>query len=146
MDQTKWPYNPNSKSVDRQIDWQSANPLAFDSSIAIWKRVDAVDLKKLTDDARYRRVYSGLSAEQKETIQAAQDGRVPRSENVSKTGNEKDALLSLLQSVLDEASDAGDLSAKLKTIELRAKLNALLNQKQEEDRNIVINVITGVER
>lgn len=150
MPDDQFPYNPKSRSVATSIDWLKASPLAWDAPFPLWKKVSPVDLKRLQTEPRFARLYESLDAATKEKVQASIDGRTPDREPVAKAGSsasEKQNLLELLESVLMKADDAGDLTAELRAIELRGKLHALLTQKSsEEDRNITINIVTGIDR
>jgi hypothetical protein len=95
-------------------------------------------------------ILAKLSDEQREAIAAiAEERKENRAQPVKprKAISEKDTILAQLERVMDEADQAEDLTAKLRAIELRARLHALLNTKLNEDeRSITINVVTGVDR
>lgn len=89
-----------------------------------------------------------LSPECQEAAMAIIEGRREEKQKpVSKAGSKKDELLAKLAAIMEEAESDRDLGAQLKTVEMEAKLEALLNQKTtDEDRNVTINIVTGITR
>lgn len=147
----EFPYSPKSKHIGKSIDWTSASPLCWEQPFAIWKKVNPVDIKRLQSEPQNAKLYATLPDEVKERLQAVLEGRNPDAstyarKSPSRTSTEKDTLLSMLEGIMLEAGDAGDLTAKLRTVELRAKLHSLLTQKAVEDTVVNISVISGVDR
>lgn len=148
-----WPYDASSQSPPKGgIDWSAAAPGFEDAPLWVWRKVSKHDAELLLQDPRFADLLGSLSAEVKEVVQAVASGRkIGRSREPKASGakpkTEKDNLLMLVEELLADAEDQGDLTARVRGIELRAKLNSLLTQKTpEEDRTVVINVVTGVVR
>jgi hypothetical protein len=89
-----------------------------------------------------------LSPECQEAAMAIIEGRREEKQKpVAKAGSKKDELLAKLAAIMEEAESDRALGAQLKTVEMEAKLEALLNQKvSDDDRNVVINIVTGIVR
>jgi hypothetical protein len=146
-----WPYNPSSTSPPKRgILWANMHPDSLDAPLPVWRKVNKIDAAKLMSEPSLAGILAKLSDEQREAIAAiAEERKENRAQPVKprKAISEKDTILAQLERVMDEADQAEDLTAKLRAIELRARLHALLNTKLNEDeRNIVINVSTGVDR
>lgn len=148
MDVNLWPMNTSSLTPDTNVDWP---PVPFanlrTATPALIRKIQRNQLLLLKD--RNPLHWEELPADCREAAMAIIEGR--REERVKratkKDGSKKDELLSKLAAIMEEAEAGGDLSAQLKTVEMEAKLEALLNQRvTDEDRNVVINVITGVNR
>lgn len=145
---SKWPYDPANFSVASSINWMEADSLAFRSPIQVWKKVKASDANALRRDVRYKAIYASLDADTKAIIDSIADGApIRRPSPIQPKGDStKDDILGQVENVIADAEAEGDTTARLKGIELLAKLHQLLSQKPIEDKEIVINVVTGVER
>jgi hypothetical protein len=144
-----FPYNPKSLKPASSIDWAMANPLSWEAPFKVWKKVNVVDIQRLMSEPQNARIYKSLAPDVQEKLLAVAEGRNPvaAAPPPKKSGTEKEALLALLEKVLGEAEEAGDLTAALRTIELRAKIHSLLNTKVNEDERVItITVDTGVVR
>jgi len=146
-----WPYNPSSTSPPKRgILWANIHPESLDAPLPVWRKVSKIDAAKLMSEPSLAGILAKLSDEQREAIAAiAEERKENRAQPVKprKAISEKDTILAQLERVMDEADQAEDLTAKLRAIELRARLHALLNTKISEDEktiNIVVN--TGVKR
>jgi hypothetical protein len=128
-----FPYNPRSKSV---------------ASFAVWKRVAEVDLKRLKTEPRNAALWTSLSPEAKEKVQAALDRRNPEKagKETPAANSPKEKILARVDQAISEAEDDGDLTAKLRGLELVARIEKLLATQPTQDRETTINVITGVPR
>jgi len=147
VDANLWPSNLKSRTVDPHVDWpmvpgtniQTATP-------ALIRAVTRNQLLLLRD--RNPLHWELLSPECQEAAMAIIEGRREEKQKpVSKAGSKKDELLAKLAAIMEEAESDRDLGAQLKTVEMEAKLEALLNQKTtDEDRNVTINIVTGITR
>lgn len=150
MSENLWPYNPESHAVAKAIAWADAHPLAFQAKASVWKKLMHTDADKLRSDIRFRAIFSSLSAETQEIVNAVAERRpVERQKPVEKAGPRsiKDDIISRIEAVMQEAEEAGDITGQLRGVELIAKMHALLSQKTSEDDRVVnITVDTGVRR
>ena len=146
-----WPYNLRSLIPDPDIDWPQTDIDSMTSATPRMMRL--INRKKLLLlKERNQLHWEMVPPDAQEAALAIIEGRKPdkvvKEKDLSKsTGSKKDELLSEIESIIAEAESDRDLGAMLKGVEMKAKLEALLNQKTtEEDRNVTINVITGITR
>jgi hypothetical protein len=141
-DNANWPYNPASSKIAKVIDWSSASKEALSSARpGLIRKLDIRSLQQL--QTRFTSLWELLPPDCKDAAQTVISGGKPATVKAAKN-NKKDELLAEVEEVMADSIDDGSL--RLKAIELKAKLESLLNVKDTEDRNIVINVITGVNR
>jgi len=146
-----WPSNPDSPKVDATTDWSSVN---FDTIRAVTPQIiRKIPLPLLGQlNSRYEQLWQlmpkpcqdlglalleGRATVKKEPVHAAGKKEKPKSD--------RDVLLTMIEGVEDLAAD--DPSVLLKSIEVRAKLLALLNARPAEvDPTVTINIVTGIVR
>ena len=137
MDPHLWPMNLNSRTVDPHVDWpmvpgthiQTATP-------ALIRAVTRNQLLLLRD--RNPLHWELLSPECQEAAMAIIEGRREEKQKpVAKAGSKKDELLAKLAAIMEEAESDRDLGAQLKTVEMEAKLEALLSTKPREDTSSI---------
>ena len=166
-----FPYNADAQVMGRNIDWADADPKCAASGEKTWKKVEQKDALKLVSDPRFRRLLVSLPERIQEVVHAIAENRrvttpvavleeraaamqriaaaAPVSGKPAAQARQsvsKSDIIDAVVGVLKDADDAGDMSVKLKSIELLAKVEQLLGSKPQEDREITINVITGVPR
>lgn len=148
MDVNLWPMNPNSLTPDTNVDWPS---VPFEnmrtSTPALLRKMHRNHLLLLRD--RNMLHWDEVPADAKEAAVAIIEGRKEeRTKRITpKDSSKKSELLAKLAAIMEEAESDRDLNAQLKTVEMEAKLEALLNQKvTDEERSVVINVVTGIVR
>jgi hypothetical protein len=144
-----WPHDHKSGMVDREIDWLRASPLAFHAGPPMWKRIPKKDARALMGEESLRGIWMSLPQEIQEIVKEVAEGEEAKQRKARKeldNTHEKNDILKQIRETITEAEDAEDLTAKLRGIELLAKVQNLLTQKPQEDPTIIINVISGVER
>ena len=147
VDANLWPMNLNSRTVDPHVDWPMVPGMHVKTATpALIRAVTRNQLLLLRD--RNPLHWELLSPECQEAAMAIIEGRrEAKQKPVAKAGSKKDELLAKLAAIMEEAESDRDLGAQLKTVEMEAKLEALLNQKTtDEDRNVTINIVTGIQR
>lgn len=140
-----WPNDPKSTIVGTGIDWRAASPLAFNAPKTVWKRVQQQDALRLTEDPKYRPIFKTLPDDIQALILGIATNADKKEQERQEAAN-RDTILKEIDDAIKEAEDADDIAAKLRGLELKARLHQLLNQKPVEDTVVTINVITGVER
>jgi hypothetical protein len=149
-DSVKWPYNASGGQVALGIAWGDADPLAFQAKPHIWRKVSKEDAEKLRRDPRLTGIFRSLSPEIQEVVNAVAEARAahpatPASSPKKRTV--KDDMIDRIEQIIADAESDDDITGRLKGVEMLAKIHALLNQKQpDEERQVTINVITGVQR
>ena len=110
--------------------------------------MDAVDRNSLAElKEKYPHMWELIEASVREQLDCKIDGTpFTLLEKKAKPESAKDSILSQIEKVKDMALADSDLPGVLKSLELQAKLHALLTSKAEVDPVININVITGVPR
>lgn len=145
-----FPYNAKSTTWAKAIDWLKCDPLIGGAPARVWRKVTSADADMLRKDPRLRSIFAQLPDDIKEIVGAVAEGRQiakPAAAPKAAQKSEREIILDMIESVITESDETGDLTAKLRGIELRAKMASLLSQKTpDEERSIVINVVTGVER
>lgn len=145
-----FPYNAQSTTWAKAIDWLKCDPLIGGAPVRVWRKVTTADADMLRKDPRLRSIFAQLPDEIKEVVGAVAEGRSiakPVAATPKVVKSERDIILDMIESVIKESDETGDLTAKLRGIELRAKMASLLSQKTPDDeRTITINVVTGVPR
>lgn len=136
---------------DPNIDWQPVEATTLKNArVAIIKKVNVKHLTLLR--ARYKHLFGVMTPAAQEQATALIEGR-PADKAILATEDapvvpagedKKSKLLSQLTSLKGEAE--GDVAMMLKIIELEAKLDSLLNQKEKVDPVVSIYVDTGVRR
>lgn len=149
-----WPSNPKSLTPAKRIDWQPIPPETFQAArVALVRKVDKCWLELLA--TRYKHMFALMTPAAQEQVRAIIEGRKPDPdileteppltvEPTTKTGKTK--VLAEVERLKSEAAEGGDIASRIKLLELEAKLEALLHQKEQVDPVITINVITGVPR
>lgn len=145
MAKATWPNDHESKTVGTGIDWRAASPLAFRAPIAVWKRVAQQDALRLRDDPKYSPILKTLPEEVQAVIHEIADAVAKKREAEASEAN-KGTILAEIDQAIKEAEDGDDITAKLRGLELKAKLHQLLNPKTQEDQVVNIYVVTGVNR
>lgn len=142
-----WPYDPTSRDTATNIDWVRVHPQSMQSPARRWRRVALADLAKLSTHDAYKRVYDALPMEIKAEItrrlEHNEEADSPR-EDVPRSSKEQ--ILKRVDDTIEDAELDGDLVAKLRGLELMAKVEQLLSTKVQQDPQITINVITNVPR
>ena len=149
-----WPYDPTSQTPPKSgIVWSDAAPGFKEAPLKVWRKISKHDAVTLSTDPRCVAVFDSLAPEIKEAVSAVASGRPEEKrkaevkEPKAKPRTEKENLLEMLERVMEDAEQAEDLVARMRGIELRAKLHSLLTQRvSEDDRNVTINIVTGVNR
>jgi hypothetical protein len=83
-----------------------------------------------------------LKAEFTRRVEHREDADLPP----ERTKSSKEEILKRVDDTVNDAEQDGDLVAKLRGLELMAKVEQLLSTKERVDPNIVINIVTGVDR
>lgn len=141
----QFPYSPTSRKIATSIDWLLASSQSWDAPLSVWKKVPAKDIKRLTQEPKYARLYSSLPETVKEKLVAVMEER-PVATTPSRGGSTKEDILERIEAVLEDAESKGDTTGRLNGIKLLAQVQSLLNQKAEQDTTVNITVISGVER
>jgi hypothetical protein len=151
-----WPYDPTDNEPATAIDWTRADPVALNAKPAVWRKLAKADAVRLSTDPRYKKIFAALPLHAKKAVLhvcgevyedeefVAKDPR-DREPPLTKRGPKED-ILSRLEGLLEEADDAGDLTAKARGIEIMAKVQKLFEKNDQEDKQVTINVVTGVPR
>lgn len=145
MAKATWPNDHESKVVGTGIDWRAASPLAFRAPVNVWKRVAQQDALRLRDDPKYAPIFRTLPEEIQVVIHEIADAVAKKRETEANEAN-KGTILKEIDAAIREAEDADDITAKLRGLELKAKLHQLLSPKAQEDQVINIFVTDGVSR
>lgn len=142
-----WPYRPSSPAPADQIDWISVPPEVLanvrPATIRRVKREFLVALHR-----RFEHLWDSMSDESKEAALAIVEGR-PENKEGGKKGacSPKEKAKRELEALKGEAEAQGDLTTQLKIIEIEAKLEALLTQKQEvEDSSLASRMLAARKR
>ena len=138
MDSNLWPSNPRSRTVDPHVDWPMVAPDRMsEATPALIRACTRNQLMLLRD--RNPLLWELMSEECIEAASAIIEGRKEeRKKPVAKAGgSKKDELLAKLAAIMDEAEADRDLGAQLKTVEMEAKLEALLSTKPREDTSSI---------
>ena len=144
-----WPHDHKSGIVDREIDWLRASPLAFHAGPPVWKRIPQNAAKTLCQESSLRGIFMSLPPEIQGVVKEVADGEETKQRKARKeldNTHTKNDILKQIRDTINDAEEAEDLTAKLRGIELLAKVENLLTQKPQEDQTIIINVVSGVER
>jgi hypothetical protein len=144
MDQYIWPMNPASPKIDPSLDWAAVEFKTI-KDIDV-RRLRAIPLPMLKNlHSKYKELWALMEESVQEAGLALLEGRAVPSKKLAEGGNKKDELLNMIATV--EEIGCNDAGLLLKAIETRAKLESLLNVKNDAvDPVITINVITGVNR
>lgn len=145
MAKATWPNDHESKVVGTGIDWRAASPLAFRAPVNVWKRVAQQDAIRLRDDPKYAPILKTLPEEVQVVIHEIADN-APKKRALEAEEANKGSILKEIDQAIKEAEDGDDITAKLRGLELKAKLHQLLNPKAQEDQVINIFVTDGVSR
>lgn len=149
-DSVKWPYNASGGQVALGISWGDADPLAFQARPHTWRKVSKEDADKLRKDPRLSSIFRALPPETQEVINAVAEARAANAAvttPAAKKKGVKEELVDRIEQIIADAESDDDITGRLKGVEMLAKIHSLLNQKvPDEDKQVVINVITGVER
>lgn len=145
----EWPYNSASHAVAKSIDWSRMAPLASKARPSVWRKIAKTDADKLRSDPRFKAIFQSLDPATQEIVNALADDRPAERGAAVRTKTEpstKSTILDRINDAILTAEETDDMAAKLRGLELYAKIEQLLSVKPVEDRNITINVLTGVER
>jgi hypothetical protein len=147
-DKTSWPYSATAATVaNKPIDWMDSTP---ESVLAgkreQWLKIEPADLTNLK--MHFRHMWDTLPKETTELLEDRIAGRPIALVRKPRNGprSEKDDILDEVEAIQQLSLNDNDLSALLKSVELKAKLHALLTQKEVNDPVITINVVSGVPR
>lgn len=140
-----WPSDPKSTMVATGIDWTAASPLAFQAPISVWKRLTVNDALRLANDTRYKPIFKALPADVQSVVMSIAIKEDKLKEKLAEDAT-RDSILKEVDEAIKEAGDSDNIGAKLQGIKLKAELFQLLTKKPQEDTQITINVVTGVER
>lgn len=142
-DNSFWPYNPESLKLAKVIDWTSASKEAMAAARpGMIRKLEVTQLRTLK--SRYQSLFDAMPADAREAAEAKMDGRKEQSALQTAKKDKKAELLDEIQRIANDFPE--DARVQLQAVEMKAKLESLLNQKEQEDRHIVINVITGIDR
>lgn len=141
-----WPYNPDASRPSTKINWFAADLDTMRSAEArVIRAVNKIDLNTLKTDQRLAHYWEALPDDAKDAALSVIEGRAVKRMD-KKVNTSKEALHGELDRVYSYAESEGDFSSQIKIIEMKAKLEALLNDKKQIDPVININVNTGVPR
>ena len=145
-DPNLWPYNPEATRPSTKINWFAVEvDVLRDADPALLRKVNKNDLATLMRDGRLEPYRAALSEAARDAVSSVLEGRAVRDRGIPDVDPKK-AIKSEIERVLGEAETSADFSAQLKSIELLAKLDALLSDKKQIDPVITIIVDTGVVR
>ena len=105
------------------------------------------DLRNLTTNPTYARMYEAMPMELKSEFKRRLDQSEEAEDPIpTQPRSSKEQILKRVDDTIEDAEIDGDLVAKLRGLELMAKVEQLLSTKAQQDPTITINVITGVPR
>jgi hypothetical protein len=143
---SQFPYDPNSRETAERIDWVRIHPQSMQVNVRRWRRVSLADIQNLMTNPSSARIFEAmpmeLKAEFTRRVEHREDADIPP----ERTKSSKEEILKRVDDTVNDAEQDGDLVAKLRGLELMAKVEQLLSTKERVDPNIVINIVTGVDR
>jgi len=145
MDKDLWPYNPDSRKADRNIDWATAHPKTITlAQPEILSQVSREDAKALLG----RPQAQFLTDSNKELLRAIVEQREYKLSGAQKQKNVKeriteDMILETMEAALEKAKAVDDQAMVFKFSESLAKYKSMFNR-DDEKGDVVINVVTGV--
>lgn len=143
---SQFPYDPTARDTCERIDWFRVHPASWQAPVRKWRRVSLQDIVEFVADERYARLYEGVPMELKVEFKRRAESREEAEKQAPKIRSSKDDILLRVDEVVGDAEVEGDLTAKLRALELMAKVEQLLSVRERPDPVITINVITGVPR
>jgi hypothetical protein len=142
-----WPYDPTDNKPATGIDWTKADQIALKARPNIWRKVAKNDAVRLSTDPKYASIFATLPEHAKRAVFGV-CGEVYETEeyDYDDPKSARDDILGRLETLMSDADDAGNLTAKARAIEIMAKVQKLFETHKLEDRQVTIKVVTGVER
>ena len=144
---SQFPYDPSARDTCERIDWHRVHPQSLTANVRKWRRVSLQDLRNLTTNPTYARMYEAMPMELKSEFKRRLDQSEEAEDPIpTQPRSSKEQILKRVDDTIEDAEIDGDLVAKLRGLELMAKVEQLLSTKVQQDPTITINVVTGVSR
>lgn len=141
-DNSFWPYNPESLKLAKVIDWTSASKEAMAAARpGMIRKLEVTQLRTLK--SRYQSLFDAMPADAREAAEAKMEGRKESEKPTASPLSKKDEILARIERIMSDAVD--DPKIQLAGVEMTAKLEALFNQKQE-DQGLAARMLKARER